>query len=273
MLDFPPVLADAGTTQAGIVVPVVAFAMTPAEKAFSMQPAVKVFRGPFELEAAQSDTLDVLVVAEGISNTSAPAFWHAALQALHPGGRLVAKLPAGLADEKHAHEVLLLGGFVDSRVDGLCVTALRPTWKHAAALPLSKKTKKASTSSWQVVAADATLIDEDALLDDCAGGALEPGEVTLKVKKACKNCSCGLKEAEEAAVAVKLDGLNEGLAPALQAGGSGGCGSCAKGDAFRCASCPYAGLPAFTPGTKPEIGVKADGSKVLLDVADSDVVF
>lgn len=74
-----------------------------------------------------------------------------------------------------------------------------------------------------------------------------PAENCSTKAKACKNCSCGRKEKEA--------GLSEEeLTKALERGDiKSSCGNCYLGDAFRCASCPYKGLPAFKPGDKVKL--------------------
>jgi hypothetical protein len=94
----------------------------------------------------------------------------------------------------------------------------------------------------------AELIDEDELLDDAdmaapAAAAADDCEVGAGGRKACKNCTCGRAEG---AMVEKV----ELTADMLDNPQEGGCGSCALGDAFRCATCPYLGLPAFKPGEK-----------------------
>eukprot|EP00568_Trieres_chinensis_P012770 CAMPEP_0183290882 /NCGR_PEP_ID=MMETSP0160_2-20130417/464_1 /TAXON_ID=2839 ORGANISM="Odontella Sinensis, Strain Grunow 1884" /NCGR_SAMPLE_ID=MMETSP0160_2 /ASSEMBLY_ACC=CAM_ASM_000250 /LENGTH=293 /DNA_ID=CAMNT_0025451581 /DNA_START=62 /DNA_END=943 /DNA_ORIENTATION=+ len=104
---------------------------------------------------------------------------------------------------------------------------------------------------------DDDIIDEDDLLAAPAGGGLSaPPEVDLEARAAalgaddcggrtaCDNCTCGRaeKEASEKAVAAKGGDHNHG-----EGGHESHCGNCFKGDAFRCASCPHLGKPAFKP--------------------------
>lgn len=86
-----------------------------------------------------------------------------------------------------------------------------------------------------------------------------------KKRRACKDCTCGLAERLESedkarrakadkdlgALKLKSEDLNE-LDFTVQ-GKTGSCGSCALGDAFRCADCPYIGLPPFKPGEEVTI--------------------
>lgn len=97
------------------------------------------------------------------------------------------------------------------------------------------------------------LIDESTLLTE--DDIVKPSVDSLRAnkssgcetkRKACKNCSCGRAEME--ANAVKINGSDT-----MDALPKSSCGSCYLGDAFRCSSCPYRGMPAFKPGEKVKI--------------------
>lgn len=104
------------------------------------------------------------------------------------------------------------------------------------------------------------IINEDDLIDDPISSATfkvpekcDPGP-GKKRRRACKDCTCGLKELEEEEVAnrdnlvqLNTDDLAE-IDFTVPGKAVGGCGSCALGDAFRCDGCPYLGLPPFKPG-------------------------
>ncbi|TKX18544.1 Fe-S cluster assembly protein dre2 [Elsinoe australis] len=104
---------------------------------------------------------------------------------------------------------------------------------------------------------DSLLTEEDRLKPVIIPEACKPNG---KRRRACKDCSCGLKEKIEAEDQAKRAQADKGL-QSLKLGSDdltevdftvqgkvGSCGNCALGDAFRCDGCPYIGLPAFKPG-------------------------
>lgn len=94
---------------------------------------------------------------------------------------------------------------------------------------------------------DDDMIDEDDLLSGTVdNGMLVPPSLSnanpsktddCGGRKACDNCTCGRAEKEAAEEKKEHDH-----------GHKSSCGNCAKGDAFRCAGCPYLGMPAFKEG-------------------------
>ncbi|CAK7245080.1 MAG: electron carrier [Sporothrix thermara] len=115
------------------------------------------------------------------------------------------------------------------------------------------------------------LVDEDSLLtaEERSRPPQQPPSCNIdgqKRRKPCKDCTCGLAERleeEDRDRRIKADtklssvfkfdsnDLNE-LDFTVQ-GKTGSCNSCSLGDAFRCSTCPYIGLPAFKPGEEVKI--------------------
>ena len=252
-------------------------------------PSVCVGAGAAALEGLAPSSLGSVLFA-----TSAPweELLPGALAALKPNGRLVVRQPAAAFAREDASMALLLGGFVDAVLPdeslfaaaadagGTTVVqmlAAKPAWEAgdsapiataaaAAAAAAAPATASAAVPAWKLLAGggddaddDAELEDEDALL---AGDVLLPkpaadcGPTAPGAKKrACKNCSCGLKELEEAEEA---KGLAVNLTDAQLAQTTSACGNCNKGDAFRCAGFPFRGKPSFKPGM----------GHMVLDLAD-----
>ncbi|KAI3941108.1 hypothetical protein MKW92_011292 [Papaver armeniacum] len=154
---------------------------------------------------------------------------------LKPGGTVLiqAPQPTSVSTDKVSstfERKLLLAGYLvlqvldlkslvpEVNVQSVTVKASKPSWKIGSSFFI----KKATPSLPKVwLDDDLDLIDEDSLLT----------EEDLKKP--------------ELPVVVKL-GLTEEQIEKPQSA----CGSCGLGDAFRCASCPYKGLPAFKLGEK-----------------------
>jgi len=115
-------------------------------------------------------------------------------------------------------------------------------------------------------------IDEDNLLDSEEGyNKLATDESCSTKPKACANCSCGRAELEAAAEANQAVQTTD-LAQNIETGKvASSCGNCYLGDAFRCGSCPYKGLPAFKPGDKVKLDLSKDSIGGVLK-EENDVV-
>ncbi|KAF8138228.1 DUF689-domain-containing protein [Boletus edulis] len=211
-------------------------------------------------------------------------------EGLSPSGKLyLLNLPPDLLN---LPQILSLVGFTapDSVLQGDDSRVI--AHKHSPALstlsdgavPLRKSADPARQSSkkaiWTLSSPSTPSIDAEALLTTADRArpipTCEPMNPDApRRKRACKNCTCGLAEfeAEEAksgkVVLLHADGAvevgandpeRERLIAAAKAApkATSSCGSCFLGDAFRCASCPYIGLPAFNPGEKVEIDLGMD---------------
>lgn len=175
------------------------------------------------------------------------------LKLLKPSGKLaLKKFPES---PKELITNLKMCGYINYKDENNMIFAEKPNYEIGSAVKLNLQqnlTKEYNKSQiaeiWKVKVNDDVNddehIDDQTLLDD--NDLRKPNEDELRVcgttgkRKACKNCSCGLAE--------ELDAENKQKSAADTKNAKSSCGSCYLGDAFRCSSCPYLGMPAFKPG-------------------------
>nr|XP_033799630.1 anamorsin [Geotrypetes seraphini] len=198
--------------------------------------------------------------------------------ALRTEARLCSALTlAGLTDvtevQKHTltpqeiQAIQLQLGYQDNNLHIIQISGKKPNFEvgSSAQLKLSFSKKltpaakplvdPAAAQLWTLSATDMNdddvdLLDSDELLDSEDIKKPDPSSLRVadcgagseKKRKACKNCTCGLAE--------ELEQEKRHTAPQQNSGTKSACGNCYLGDAFRCASCPYLGMPAFKPGEK-----------------------
>lgn len=165
---------------------------------------------------------------------------------LKPGGQLIIKIKNNANDVKFN---LITNGLSNIKVNGNYIQANKPKYELGSSAQLN--IQKKVNAVWKLDDDDVDdLIDPDSLLDD--EDLKKPDSESLKVcsttgkRKACKDCSCGLAEELAAEKNGVVNASNTETAKSS-------CGSCYLGDAFRCSTCPYLGMPAFKPGEKVQL--------------------
>jgi len=159
------------------------------------------------------------------------------------GSRGVLRIHRVEGDRQKLVDKMTLAGFLGVVDDGV-IRARSPALDREVKVSLNSK--KVSLS-WAAAAEEADvdgneILDENELLEGEEPLARRDKEnrKTQATRKPCANCTCGLKEEFEASQPRKEDH-------------SSSCGKCHLGDAFRCGSCPYLGLPPFEAGEKVTI--------------------
>lgn len=185
-----------------------------------------------------------------------------ALRVLRPGGSLTVRT----TDSAALRSSLTLAGFTsvsqagdanltdeqkrDLSASVVEVTCKKPDFEVGSSIRLPGAKGATTAGTWSInLDDDLDLANPDDLLTE--EDLTRPDPASLKVcgttgqRKACKNCVCGLKEELEDEDRQKKEEDRKNF--------KSSCGSCYLGDAFRCASCPYLGMPAFKPGEKVKL--------------------
>jgi hypothetical protein len=199
------------------------------------------------LAQSSLDKLSFVVDASDVASLYNPMELANWVPLLRPDATVSIKVVGENPDLQPVHTSFLLAGLSSAserrETDGSRV--LTATRKKAIAVvsaaPLKKKVASNAVTLSLDDDDDDDMIDEDNLLSDdllAAPPAMGARTATddCSGRKACDDCTCGRADAEASAQ------QQPKTAP------SSSCGKCNLGDAFRCASCPYLGKPAFKAG-------------------------
>ncbi|KAL8200910.1 hypothetical protein R6Q57_012249 [Mikania cordata] len=197
-------------------------------------------------------SIDLVILISKSSDFSGDKLFEEFSRVLKPGGEIFIYQISDVAKEtvkSSLERKLLVIGFSDiqvvqkAEIQSFGIKGKKPAWKIGSSFSLKKPVKSLPKVQ---IADDMDLIDEDSLLseEDLKKPQLPPvGDCEVgSTRKACKNCTCGRAEEEEK---VQKLGVTMDLENPKSA-----CGNCGLGDAFRCGTCPYKGLPPFKLGQK-----------------------
>ncbi|POW08311.1 hypothetical protein PSTT_07617, partial [Puccinia striiformis] len=227
--------------------------------------------GDYHLLPSHFDVIHLVVDCQDLSSNNPPSssaqsssnFLNLILPSLKPSGKLTWTTQSDLSVIESALKQSLEWSMFNLFLVQMLVTATKSA-SNSVTINLPKKSTKASLWSFSTTN-ETELIDDTSLLTE--EDLKKPENIITsedcnpkKAKKACKNCTCGLRELElsqedDLPAHLKNPGqptsdqdpsklIVNGVAKTL----TSSCGSCYLGDAFRCSSCPYLGMPAFEPG-------------------------
>jgi len=228
----------------------------------------KVFHCDYVLKDAGYDSI-VIPYVSGSLDSVLPRVY----AALKPGGNIHIGFSSSIPDDVSFN--LLIAGFIDPKTTGAITTARKTAWDQNSAASIHTSESNVVNSAWTALASTQDLMDGDMVDDDALLAAAVPvSEAAVKQKesdcstkpRACKNCSCGRAEMEAAVLSgAPLPVISdEELKSSVSS-----CGNCAKGDAFRCAGCPYLGKPAFAADEVPLSKTSSKvGAAITLDMTD-----
>ncbi|KAK9351513.1 cytokine-induced anti-apoptosis inhibitor 1, Fe-S biogenesis-domain-containing protein [Lipomyces doorenjongii] len=209
---------------------------------------------------AQSQNMDAIMNGFLVAGEGEETVW------TRPDVQKVVLLKRRTPADKQASSTGLFSKTASSSASSPALSAASSTSSSAASSVSSPK----RSETWTIGVDDGLsfddvdeddLIDEDTLLDGDLPDALQIPVACQPTgkrrKKACKDCTCGLKELELQEQEAHRANQNQVFTLSLDdtaeidftvPGKTGSCGNCSLGDAFRCDGCPYLGLPPFKEG-------------------------